>query len=76
MSTVSEQLDKRLPPTLLLTVTDVAVALNFGTSWVYGKIEDGTFAAINCGSGKKSYYKIDRQSVLRWAEENSTMRNG
>lgn len=57
-----------LPPTPLLLVSDVAVALNVGTDVVYGWIDEGRFDVINLRRGEegKPFYKIGRESFLEF----------
>ena len=54
----------RLPARPLLTVSDIAIALDVSGSLVYAWIDSGQFRILNAHGGDKAFYKIFRESFI------------
>ena len=55
-----------LPASPLLTVADVAAALNRSTEYVRGLVEDGSLKTINGRGTVRGTYQISRVSVIQY----------
>lgn len=66
----------RLPAGDLLSVTDVATALNVSITSIYALIEGRELRAINArtprGTSEKPYYRVIRVSVLNYIKNHLT----
>lgn len=59
----------RLPAADLVTVPDIASALNISTSTVREWIEDGSLPSLPCGAGdKREFRKVSRNTFKRFLE--------
>ncbi len=65
-STEMQALANRLPPTEMLAVADVALALGVANATIYALIQSGELKALNLGSAQKPYYRLFRVSVLSY----------
>lgn len=59
-----------------LTVKDVADELNISIGQAHKLIQGGVIPAIDIGSGRKSYWRVERDDFNRWlaAEREKTAR--
>lgn len=64
--TEMQALVNRLPPTEMLAVADVALALGVANATIYALIQSGELKALNLGSAQKPYYRLFRVSVLSY----------
>ena len=64
----------RLPANDLLTVKDIALALNGPDVTIYALIDEGKLKTINIRTGRgktdKPYYRVFRVSVLNYIKQN------
>jgi hypothetical protein len=56
--------NQRLPQKELLSVTDIASALNANAEAIRAWIDDGSIKAVNVSAGKKPIWRVFRASVL------------
>lgn len=60
----------KLPPGIdMVTVTDIAVAMNISSGIVHSWIEDGRLPSLPCGAGEeREFRKISRNTFRRFLE--------
>lgn len=67
-----ERVLSRLPAKELISVSDIAAALDIHVSGVYGLLEEGKLTSINVGVKKRHHYKITRTSIVKFIERRIT----